>query len=688
TGLRPLEVTEAPSLGPAASALDTKRPLFAYRWVRADHGLILRVSRPGQTEVLSAVAEHLHLSTSASSDGTARHVAVFSVKNLDNQFFGLVLPEGAELWSVAVNGQGVKPAARDGILLIPIPSAGGGSGRDATLIQATYTQTSEGWGLLGSADLQAPSLTFGASKTDTVPILKTTWALSLPEDTRVLEVAGNLQSEAQLLAVQPLLLRGWSAWRHDSWPWLVLAFGIPGLLIVATGRGRAFLFGAAQGTYRVGGACRSTAVEFPWAQLKKPVLVAAVLVALVGLAAWGFSSLSSAGRKSVQSKTAKTGGRWVYTGGNYSLPLEEEGRAGPGAFAPANEKNNGLLPGTSDEVRSKLVAEAGVNRALVELEKRSEESKKKPGKRKKYKGRRRGGRKDQAQAPPSPARKPAGAIEPAPPMDGMTQIDPPSLQLASRGDDDDDDGEAPATGRGGRFADRDAMKESGGGGLSFQEPMDAPADDSMPEEKWASENNKKVDELSTADAYGVGGGAAGAYGQRWGKGSLKSEPDITAALNIQAGKIETTGTAGARISELGSGGQVGLRSLVLELRSVGLSGAFSRSGGGAKLHLSLASERLFLVLGGLCALFGFLGAVLAPATRRLSGLALVMIGLALTTAFPLVWNGALSAALANALTLGLLSAAPVLILGSLTRGWEARPFSRLLSALRAQPTQG
>ncbi len=36
-------------------------------------------------------------------------------------------------------------------------------------------------------------------------------------------------------------------------------------------------------------------------------------------------------------------------------------------------------------------------------------------------------------------------------------------------------------------------------------------------------SNKNLDSTSVVDAYGVGGGAAGAYGQRWGKGSLSRE---------------------------------------------------------------------------------------------------------------------------------------------------------------------
>lgn len=50
-------------------------------------------------------------------------------------------------------------------------------------------------------------------------------------------------------------------------------------------------------------------------------------------------------------------------------------------------------------------------------------------------------------------------------------------------------------------------------------------------------SNKNLDSTSVVDAYGVGGGAAGAYGQRWGKGSLAreggsegTESAVTAAL--------------------------------------------------------------------------------------------------------------------------------------------------------------
>jgi len=54
----------------------------------------------------------------------------------------------------------------------------------------------------------------------------------------------------------------------------------------------------------------------------------------------------------------------------------------------------------------------------------------------------------------------------------------------------------------------------------------------------SNESNKDLDSSSVVDAYGVGGGAAGAYGQRFGKGSLareggsaETEAAVTAALD-------------------------------------------------------------------------------------------------------------------------------------------------------------
>tara|TARA_R110002072_G_scaffold145509_1_gene292075 strand:- start:39 stop:965 length:927 start_codon:yes stop_codon:yes gene_type:complete len=307
-----------------------------------------------------------------------------------------------------------------------------------------------------------------------------------------------------------------------------------------------------------------------------------------------------------------------------------------------------------------------MRKVTLKQEKRNSELRRRPSQKNKG-GRRRG------LTPPPPAKP---AAQPASEssqelIDGILEGSQKELSDADRqmpvGDDDDDEG-------------------AGGDGMPHADPapMDAPAE--VPEPKGDDLSNKNLDETDVVDAYGVGGGAAGAYGQRWDKkpsGTTATEtPDLAAALNGQAQGLGE-GAPLAKISELGVGGQVGLRSLVLELGAVGEGVAFHRSGGGATLHLSLASERLFVVLGGLFAVLGFLAALLVPASRRLSGLSLVVAGLALTTLVPLIWSGALLGALSNALTLGLLTAAPVLLLGSLTRGWRTRPLSRLLAALRA-----
>lgn len=699
-GLRPLEVTEAPPLGGEASTRDAQRPLFAFRWVRPDHALSLTVSRPGLTPVLSAVAEHLHLATSAGADGTARHMARFQVKNLDNQFFGLVLPEGATLWSVAVNGEGVKPAAREGVLLVPIPQAGE-KGQQGTIVEATYTQATRPWGWLGEADLQAPALSFGANPEDRVPVLRTTWALSLPEDVRALEVAGNLQGDVQRTFVEPLLRRGWRSWRHQSWPWWTLGLGLPALLIVMSGRGRQGLFRVVQGTYRAGGSCRSVAVELPWKRIALAGGIVALVVLVLGFCVtMGLSASKSGARQ--QRWMAKTGA--AKTGGGYPMSADPaEGRSSDtatlsgedGGLYGEGDKAGALAgysyeepPATSAPRRpgkgSKADVEERLGKLALKQEKKKREARKRP-KRKPQGGRRRG------LAPPPPAPKstplPAAPAEPEPErelIDGVLKETEKERGAFGRqipiGDDDDD--EAASEGGGDAAPDESRMPHAD------PAPLDAPAE--MPGSATGGEfdklANKDLDRSEVVDAYGAGGGAAGAYGQRWDKkpsGTTATEtPDLATALNGQA-KGLGEGAPLAKISELGVGGQVGLRSLVLELGAVGEGTAFHRSGGGASLHLSLASERLFVVLGGLFAVLGFLAGLLVPASRRLSGLTLVVAGLALTTLVPLIWSGALLGALANAMTLGLLTAAPVLLLGALTRGWQTRPLSRLLAALRA-----
>ena len=102
------------------------------------------------------------------------------------QFFSLRLPEGAELWSVLVNGEGVKPSKQDAVkggrqLLISLPP----SGRNATVnIEALYREK-------GNPLRDSMRLRFEGPSLD-IPISKTSWNLFMPQGFEYLSYGGSL----------------------------------------------------------------------------------------------------------------------------------------------------------------------------------------------------------------------------------------------------------------------------------------------------------------------------------------------------------------------------------------------------------------------------------------------------------------------------------------------------------------
>jgi hypothetical protein len=155
-------------------------------------------------------------------------------------------------------------------------------------------------------------------------------------------------------------------------------------------------------------------------------------------------------------------------------------------------------------------------------------------------------------------------------------------------------------------------------------------------------------------------------------------------LSAQAGDQ----TLSTRVSDLSTFGQKGLRSLVLQLPGVGQEVAFERPGGEARLRVGVVREASLAGACGLLALLGFLVSLLAPRTGLLTGSAVVLCGLSVVTGAGLLAGTTAAAPLFNAVALGLLVGAPVLLLVGLGRVLEGEPLARLRRAARAAREDG
>ncbi|MCA8925855.1 MAG: hypothetical protein KDD82_28870, partial [Planctomycetes bacterium] len=133
-----------------------------------------------------------------------------------------------------------------------------------------------------------------------------------------------------------------------------------------------------------------------------------------------------------------------------------------------------------------------------------------------------------------------------------------------------------------------------------------------------------------------------------------------------------------------SGKTVGLSSLVLGWTPVGRRYAFSRDGGGAELGLELTRTGALVTAFGMLALIGCALGLVLPLVTRTHVLAVLVVGLGVLSALPLLVLPAKFVPVCNALALGLVCAAPIQLAWALAKAWDKGPLTRLGKAMRAE----
>jgi hypothetical protein len=598
TGLRALEVTDVTPL-PGASV--TGRPLFAYTHTAAEQRLKVTIKRREAAQVLSAVVERMELRTSTAPDGLSRHEAVFHVRHLETQFFALRLPEGATLWSVVVGGQGVKPAEKDGLKIVPMPTTS--EGRNADTVSVTYTLRSAPWGVASRADLVAPELLIDRERP--VPVLRTVWSLALPDDYRVLEYSGNVHGAAAA-AARPIAL---GLWRSASELTFALALVLLALGVGASARARTWLVG---GLASSGGNARGLGQVVVALASRRGVQVGCLGV--IGLAVVGFcllTSLRGGGSGSYETRTAAAAGGYR----EYEYAKQDAGGAAPMDDAPvtpaaempapsvAAEPMAPMAEGLADEVDGKDTTSAE-HRGLRE--------------------------RNLAPPPPPAAPAPQAAPRPAQPGRPPARRDEAGRRQArdglAEGGEEEEQSYFGAEDDAAQKAKGEAAPETGAA------PMEPDGDPNAPADPEPMNRISPPDELRAAEKKQNGPADV-------------LEPVVT-ALSLP-------------LPEGPEGGRVGLRSLVLDLPIVGRGASFERPGGEARLVVELVRDDALTLGAGALALFGLVAGLLLPGRFRLSYLGLLLVSLAVLTALPYVLQDGRWTPLLNALAVGVLAAGPV-----------------------------
>jgi hypothetical protein len=618
------------------------RPLLAYSYPRAEYELKLELQRFEDGVVLTALAESLDLQSSVGVDGTVRHEARFILKNLSHQFLELALPKGARLWSVSVNGEGIKPAEglAEGRQVLPLPLKGAQTRDQSLELKLIYDERGQPLSEGQEAKLQAPKLLIPRSgaQSEAVPLVRTSWRLEVPDDSRIVASEGNLENlPGQRDAVLTLRISSWlsHAWTHGKLKKLSLmglGFAISIYLI--------FTLMIAP-VYR---ALRASPEVF-FASVKVLLLGAAVLAGL----AFAFTSLiASRGRTGRGRSDAPQSEAKAIGGSAYPTPVVAEDSANDGGMAsievdlPSSEE----ALGDERDGRDHYEARKELNRKMDRADNkpsaprvRAEPTR--PGQTAKMKGPPRQEAQKRPEAPPPPPATAAPMPAPKPaPIGGL--VGRHRFSTATSGED------APAADPAGPGADYGITLKK------LKEGEKGRADEVGAAEP--EENEKSLEGYD--DAKSISGKTL----------------DSDAYARLTKGEAERAAKA-MELSRLsGEDSAQGLRSLTFSLPQLGERHEMRRLGGEAWLRVRLLNESSYRSLGLLAVVLGFLASlVLAPRMKRFNILGWTVLGLGLATAFALTSSSAAMLASANGFAAGLLAAAPVhLVIKSFADFWSKR----------------
>ena len=186
------------------------RVIAAYEFRGDDHRLSLSGVRHEAAELVTAVVDELKIDSVLSTDGLDRHQAKIQLRTVGEQFLEVGLPKGAQLWTLTVDGEAVKPVTSSaGALRIALPS--NADGRAEVEIKLVYQLRHDdgGWGGSGRRELEPVRLS------QKLPVLHSAWRLHLPEGYDYQKFRSNLRQRFEVVD-RTLLGQAARSWGRPS----------------------------------------------------------------------------------------------------------------------------------------------------------------------------------------------------------------------------------------------------------------------------------------------------------------------------------------------------------------------------------------------------------------------------------------------------------------------------------------
>jgi hypothetical protein len=128
--------------------------------------LTLDVVRFTARAMLIANVEEAHYDAVIGEDGKALIRGRYAVRNNQRSFLALTLPQGAVVWSAALENQPVRPGTHaSGALLLPLRKSRTGEGAAAFAVEVTYVQRLDALNEKGNVRIPLPAVDLPVSRT-------------------------------------------------------------------------------------------------------------------------------------------------------------------------------------------------------------------------------------------------------------------------------------------------------------------------------------------------------------------------------------------------------------------------------------------------------------------------------------------------------------------------------------------
>ncbi|MCC6160092.1 MAG: hypothetical protein IT350_18720 [Deltaproteobacteria bacterium] len=177
--LAPLDVRELP---PDLSAVADLTVLFGFKYVTHPATAELAIARHEDASVLACAVDQATYAVMLTNGGKELVEATLRVANRARQFIEVTLPPGADVWSVFRDGEPVKAAVKDGVLLLPVANA---EGRETTTLRLTYFRQQRMIPYLWRRGLDLPAID--------VPVQRVALTTYLPRGYRYFGFSGTLR---------------------------------------------------------------------------------------------------------------------------------------------------------------------------------------------------------------------------------------------------------------------------------------------------------------------------------------------------------------------------------------------------------------------------------------------------------------------------------------------------------------